>query len=198
MKRRKNYPGSIEKRGDSYRVILYAGGERHMYTLPGASRADAEQFSRKKHDDLREHIGRIALGIPGSVPLRLVVARYREEKLPELARSSQANYDETLRLFERFLSARTLSLDVREFRRGHAKNFLGWAAINPLSGKGPSSNRTIEKHRAVLHALFGWAEEREFVDHNPVRKVKRPKYDQRDPAILTDDQFDRFLSQWPA
>ena len=32
MAKRKRHPGTIEERGDSLRVILYAGGKRHTFT----------------------------------------------------------------------------------------------------------------------------------------------------------------------
>jgi len=55
------------------------------------------------------------------------------------------------------------------------------------------TNRTLEKDRATLHAVFAFAEELELREGNPVAKVRRAKADVRDPIILTDDEYTALL-----
>lgn len=43
-----NHPGSIAKRGPSYRVRLCVDGERYYFTLKNATKKQAEQFAREK------------------------------------------------------------------------------------------------------------------------------------------------------
>lgn len=53
MARRRNYPGSLEKRGDSWRLRLMVDGEMHRFTLKEATRAEVEDLARKKYEELR-------------------------------------------------------------------------------------------------------------------------------------------------
>jgi hypothetical protein len=52
----KRHPGTIEARGDSLRVILYAAGQRYTFTLPTRDRREAVEFARKKHLELQHAI----------------------------------------------------------------------------------------------------------------------------------------------
>lgn len=190
----KTYPGTIEARGDSQRVILYAGGRRHTFTLPGASAKKAREFARTKHAELQAIVEREALGLPGVTGLEELLKRYEEERLPLVTKSTEKSYGTTLKVFRRFLMTQAIALDVHEVRPGHVRSFLSWARTHPLrKGRRTVSNRTIERHRAVLHAVFSFAEELELVEGNPVRKVKKPKVDRRDPVILTDEQYEALL-----
>jgi len=58
-----------------------------------------------------------------------------------------------------------------------------------------TSNRTLQKDRATLHAVFAFAEELELREGNPVGRVSVPKADPRDPVILSDDQYERLLPE---
>jgi integrase len=91
---------------------------------------------------------------------------------------------------------------VHEVRPGHVRGFLNWRRVATRQG-GPkgakaaertASARTLQKDRAVLHAVFGFAEELEIRTGNPVAKVRPPKADPREPVILTDDQFEALLT----
>lgn len=195
MAKRKTYPGTIETRRNSRRVILYAGGKRHAFTLPGASEKQARVFARKKHDELKAVAERQRLGLPGQSPVGEFVARFEAEKLPLLATSTEKSYRYSLSLFRAFLEVRGLALAVHEVRPGHIADFLFYARANPLAqGRETVSNRTVERHRAVLSSLFSFAETLDLIDFSPVRKVKPPKVDGRDPVILSDDQYEALLS----
>ena len=52
MAKRKNYPGCIRKRKQSYEVILQVAGQRHGFTVKG-TKPDAERFARAKYDELQ-------------------------------------------------------------------------------------------------------------------------------------------------
>lgn len=193
MAKRKNYPGTIEVRGDSRRVILYVDGKRHVFNRKEASKEEAEAFAREKYQELQEFVDRARSGLPGALALPALLTRYETQKLPLLASNTRRSYSTSLRLFRRFLRVRRMEFAVHEFRSAHVKDFLDWARVNPMGGKGPSSNRTLQRHRAVLHAVFSFAEELELRDGNPVTKVKPPKADGRDPVILSEDQFEALL-----
>ena len=46
MARRKTHPGSIDRRGGSYRLRLCVGGQNFSYSLPGMSKKDVETFAK--------------------------------------------------------------------------------------------------------------------------------------------------------
>ncbi|MCH8850234.1 MAG: GNAT family N-acetyltransferase [Chloroflexi bacterium] len=74
------------------------------------------------------------------------------------------------------------------------KDYLNWRRTHSR-GRAVASNRTLQKDRATLHAVFAFAEELELREGNPVRRVSVPKADPRDPVILSDDQYERVLSE---
>ena len=123
----------------------------------------------------------------------MLIQRFESEKLRLVATNTRKSYSQSLKIFRRFLEAKRLGIAVHEFRRGHAKQFLSWARMHPLSGRAPCSGRTLEPHRAVLHNLFALADELELIEGNPVSKVKPPKYDKRDAVVLTEEEFERLL-----
>lgn len=196
MAKRKSHPGSIEKRGKSWRLVLYAGGTRHAYTLKGKQKkADVERFARSKSEELLQQVERERVGLPGSLPLESLLQRYEGEKLPLLSPNTRLSYATSLKLFRKFLDRIPSALAVHEFRSGHGTEFLSWARVKPLSGRAPSSNRTLERHRAVLHAVFSFAEELELREGNPITRVSRPKVEIRDPVILDEVQYERLIAE---
>lgn len=71
----KRHPGSIERRGDSYRVRIYVGGKMHRFRLkPNTGDAITDRklvskFAREKHRELERQHDRVANGLPGGVRL---------------------------------------------------------------------------------------------------------------------------------
>src|SRR5690242_10070975 len=98
----KRHPGTIEKRGKSFRVILYSGGRRHAFTLPSLDRAEAVDFARRKHLELERLTGRERQGLPGRVSLSILLDRFESERLPLLSPNTQRTYAISLNLFRRF------------------------------------------------------------------------------------------------
>lgn len=189
MATRKKHPGTIERRGDSLRVILYAGGKRHTYTLQSIDRREAIEFAKRKDAELQQVAGRVRLGLPGSQPISALFDKFESERLPLLSLNTQDTYRISLGFFRQFFLLQLVDLNVQDVRSGHVKEFLNWRRMN----KGGLSNRTVQKDRTVLHAVFAFAEELEWRDGNPVSKVTAPKADPRDPVILTDEQYAALL-----
>jgi len=59
----------------------------------------------------------------------------------------------------------------------------------------PMHGRTVGREYAVLRRLFTVATELEYREGNPATPVKPPKYDDRQPVILDDDQFEKLLAE---
>ena len=82
MARRKNHPGSIDKRGDTYRLRLCVAKQYFTYNLSDVSRAEVEEFARKEHEKLRAQHELIGVGLPGSMRFSALVSRFEEDVLP--------------------------------------------------------------------------------------------------------------------
>ena len=84
---------------------------------------------------------------------------------------------------------------VDRIKRAHVLGFLDWRSRTPLrKGSAPPGASTVAKDRVLLSIIFGFAEELEVVASNPVRRVKPPKSDEREPVILSEDQIGKLLA----
>jgi len=194
MAKTKRHPGTIEKRGSSFRVILYVEGERHTFTLKDVSRSDAEEYARTKHGELTKYAERVALGLPGATPFSAFLDKYKTERLALLSENSRKDYGRALRRFERFFVDRLGDPKVDKIRSAHVRDYMSWRRVN-TQGRKVASNRTVQKDRAILHAVFTFADELEIREGNPVTRVSSPKVEQRNPVILSPEQFERLLSE---
>src|SRR5437660_8330164 len=167
--RTRKYPGCIERRGDSQRVILTVGGSRHRFLLKTRDKRVAEQLARTKHAELLEQADRQRDGLPGPVTVSALLDQYEREELPKLAPGTQRTYRVTLGQVRAFFQG-ALDLPVDRVRAGHVKQFLSWRAVRRLrKGKptpigGVLGNRSLQKERTVLHTLFALADECEYRD----------------------------------
>ena len=188
-----NHPGSITKRGPSFRVRLCVDGERHYFTLNDHTKAQAEQFAREKDAELRR---RSVQGLPGPMAVSDLLARYEDVRLPSLAPNTRKTYKHSLAAFRTYFVAQGGDPKAHDVRPGHVQGFLHWRRGHGPDGsdrKSPLSARTLAKDRAVLHAVFTFAQELEVVQGNPVGTVKPPKGDAREPLILDADQYEKLL-----
>lgn len=198
-------PGTIRQRGSSWNVIIRMDGERHEFGPRGEpflgtaeSRKEVEEWTWRKHAELREAASRDArrdaLGEPDSLRFSELVCRFREEKMPTLAKGTQAAYEDTLRPARDFFVDRLGDPLLEDIRKRHIGDFLSWRRVNRRGPTDkPLSNRTLEKDRAVLHRIFDQADEWELRDGNPVSRVARPKSDSHDPVILDEAQYECLL-----
>lgn len=192
--KKKDYPGAIEKRGDSYRVRLCVDRRRYYFTLKNLDRKEAEQFARNKDSELRR---RSVAGLLGQMTLSQILARYREAKLSELAPNTRKTYEYSLRAILHYCTAEEKDPMAHLIRPAHVERFLEWRKNHGPGGEKrskPLSPRSRAKDRATLHALFAYASTIEVVEANPVEKVPPPEGDTREPIILTDTEFETLLS----
>ena len=82
MAKTKKYPGSIEKRGDSYRIRLCVGKKRRYFTLTTKDRRVAETFAKNKEAELREESARQEAGLPGVLTCTQLFQIFEEIHLP--------------------------------------------------------------------------------------------------------------------
>lgn len=188
------YPGTVEQRGNGFRVSLRVAGERHRFTLANVSRKEAEAFARRKADELEELAKRRALGLPDLVPFAGIGAdkcreqaprgadpvpagfldKYELDKIPNLAPNSRRPYRQAVARIRRFFNRKYPGLRVDEVRPGHIREYLNWRANHLETRKGEADTKTVAKDRSILSAAFSYAVEVELREHNPVLAVKAP------------------------
>lgn len=195
MAKTKKYPGSIERRGDSFRIRLCVDGKRVYFTPDVRTKVEAENFAREKHAELLEQAERRREGLPGPMRLSVLFDRFEEKKLPPLAENTRKTYADSLAAFRTYFTGRR-DLEVGKVRQAHVIDFMDWRRTHrPDGSAAETSARTVAKDRAVLSAVFSYAQELELRDGNPVKNVKAPKHDAREAVILSGEEFDRLLAQ---
>ncbi len=207
----KRYPSSIERRGDSIRVILHAGrGERHTFTLPTIDRREAEEFARRKHEELRRQAARWRRRGLGPTHISALLDQFEAERLPLKAPNTQTTYRASLARFREFFVTLLGDPLVHDIESDMVAEFLAWRRGHRRHGRAkpvsemerrslpPVTNRTLAKDRTTLHGLFAFAEELRLRDGNPVTRTGQPKADARTPVILTDAQFEKLRSKMAA
>ncbi len=197
MARRRTHPGSIEKRGNGFRVRLCVSGRRHYFTLPSVTHAEAVQFSRDKQQQLEQEAGRRAAGLPGGLRMSELFDRIEREHLPDKAPRTRMSYGDALKPLRTYFVEELGDPPVGEIKSGHVRNYLAWRRMRGPRGSlrnQPVSKRTRQLDRAVLHVAFELALTDRYVDFNPVASVPAPKADKRDPVLLSDAELERLLA----
>jgi integrase len=130
------------------------------------------------------------------MPFSDLVARFRDERLPDKAPRTRETYAHSLEAFERYFVTEGGDPECQEIRPGHVQDFLYWRRTRSPDGskRKALSPRSLAKDRAVLHAVFSFAETLEVVQGNPVSKVAKPKGDVREPIILDADQYQKLIA----
>ncbi|HKJ71985.1 MAG TPA: hypothetical protein VKA55_09565, partial [Gammaproteobacteria bacterium] len=143
MGREAGHPGSIDRRGDSFRVRFSVYGERHSFTLPGVSRAEAIDFARTKYRELTKG-GRAAVRLQMSE----LIDRFKKEVLPTLTKGTRRSYKDSLKPIRTyFVHAQVDPLSTR-IGADDVRRFLVWRQHHGPHGKlrkKPLSGRTLQK-----------------------------------------------------
>lgn len=199
MSRFKRHPGTIERRGSSWRVILYVDGTRHRLgpakypELKGATRNQVEEFTWRQYRRLEQQAIRQAAGAPGACSISELLEQFEREELPTLAKGTRKSYEDSFKPIRDYFIDQLGDPTLDRIFARQVRGFLSWRRTARRGGGKPLSNRTLAKDRAVLHRLFTFAHELEYIDGNPVARVPAPKADPRDPVILTDEELERLL-----
>jgi len=199
MARRRTYPGSIDQRGDSFRVRLCVGGQRYSRTLHGVTRTQAERHAREKHRELDQKARRRKNGLPGVLTLSALLDRYEDEVLGDLRASTQVSYQNSLRPIRQFFTERLRDPALEDIGWSDISAYLSWRRWHGSSGEKLDrklSGRSLEKEWSILHLLFEFAIDCELADRNPVLRKRKPsKKDSRKPIIISDEQYGALLAE---
>lgn len=167
----KSTPGTIDQRGDVYRLHLAVGGRRHTFTFPPGTALDVvRRFAREKEAELKVAVakrgaGQQRRGTPGVVPRRVsdLCDTYEHDPAAwrDLGARTQVTYRQSLAMVRRFFVAERRDLRVDEVRAKDVRAFVEWrhaTPVRPTKTRTSVSPRTVAKDRAFLHLLFDYAE----------------------------------------
>jgi len=197
----KKHPGTFENRGTYQRLILYCGGIRHTFRLDTFDKKASEKFAREQLRQLQKQLDRTRIGLAGITKFSALLAQFRRDEMPTLATGTQRSYRDSLTPVEQFFTTELRDLSLDKIGTKEIKAFLAWRRNQRRVGKHqkastePVSNRTLQKDRAVLHRLFDYADRLELREGNPVSRVEQPKADPRTPVLLSDEQFEKLLTE---
>jgi site-specific recombinase XerD len=202
--KRRRYPGSIEVHRERLRVRLCVGGRRYRFTLRTTDRREAEQYARDKYAELERLHQRQFQGYPGPVRVSELITRFEDEEMPTKAPGCRRSYAASVKPIRLFFIGELGDPTLDQVRAGDIEGFLTWRrahrvmtndmdVVEAIAGR--VQERTVAKDRAVLHAMFAMAERREYRDGNPVARTKAPRYDPRQPVILSAVEYERLLGQ---
>jgi len=200
----KTYPGSIEWHRQRLRVRLCVAGKRYRFTLNTTDRREAKRFAETKYAELCRQHERQDDGYPAPLHVSELLARFEAEELSTKSPGCRRSYVASVKPIRLYFEGEVGNPVVDRLRAGDIEGFLTWrrghrvrtnddgdiAAVNAAV-----QERTVAKDRAVLHAIFAMAERREYRDGNPVARTKSPKYDARQPVILSDAEYQKLLEQ---
>lgn len=195
---KRRHPGSITRRGESYRVTLCIGGTISRFTIPTTDRRLAEQFARNRFAELKRGHERQLAGLPEIIRFSTLLAEF-EEQLAGRVGGTRRSYNDSLKPFRAYFVEALGDPALDKIRAAHIDAYMDWRRTNRLPGRrktdgGPLHPRTLNKDRSVLHRLFAIAERREYVQGNPVKRTERRKTDSHEPVIITSEEYERLLA----
>jgi integrase/recombinase XerD len=190
---KKSFPGSLDQRGETYRWRVHIGGRYRSFTFETTVRRDAERCARDKYRELEKEVERETAGLRTGVRFSELLHHFETEELPTLAPGTQRSYRDSLSPIREFFVTQHRDPRLDQIHAKSIRSYLSWRRTHRSNGKAPLSGRTVAKDRAVLHRMFRLAERFELREGNPVARVEAPRYDGRDPVLLTDEEFERLL-----
>ena len=193
--KRKRYPGTLVRRGNSFRLHLCVGGKRHYFTVPTTDRSLAERFAVDKGAELSRQLDRTRRGLSAGVAVSALFELFETQELPPLAKGTQDAYRDSLKAIRFYFLGELGDPALERIHAKHISGFLAWRRVNRIDGPATVSNRTLQKDRAVLHRIFALAERLEYREGNPVARVPAPKADPREPVILSGEQYEKLLAE---
>jgi integrase len=189
--------GNIEQRGPTtFRLRFSVGGQRYQETIEARSRREAENYAATKRVELEKSAKRRRKGLPYAIRFSALLEEFEESEFPDLAPGARDSYLDTfkpLRLY--FVDGEGDPL-VSEISRADVKRYQSWRRTHRIGAKGGTvSAHTVGRDLRVLHRVFSFALDLDYIDANPAARVKAASPDARTYCILTDDELERLLAE---
>lgn len=201
---KKDHRGSIEPRGNGFRLRLCVHGVYHYEHVVTEDIEVAKARANTWYEELK---ARGDDGLPGPMPFSELLRRFKEARLPDLTAGTQRGYTMSLQGFETYFVTKGADLQAHRIRPGHVEGFLLWRRHHHPDGEkrtrledgkrvsAPLSPVSLARERAILHNVFDFGSTLEVVTSNPVPKTKRPEGDEREPYILSTGQYEKLLDE---
>ncbi len=113
---------------------------------------------------------------------------------PVVAASTRRSYRESVAMFTAYFVKQLGNPSISTINPKHVKTFAKWRQRHPK----PVSNRTVQKDVVVLSRVFDYALDEDWVEENPVSRVKLRKIigkvPKRQPVILNKPQYDLLIA----
>jgi integrase/recombinase XerD len=158
------------------------------------TKVDAGNFATAKYQELSGDDKRAKAGLPGPIRFSALLDEFTTYGLPLLSPGGQRSYKNSFAPFRDFFIEQLADPFIRGgISRGHIKQYMEWRLNSRIGGEGGVSKFTVARDRRVLHLLFNYAIDKEYLDANPCHKVKAPKGDRRNYVILSHEQLEALL-----
>src|SRR5437899_1761079 len=193
--------GNIEERVGRdgvtrYRVKVYRPATRAYESFTTSSRAKAAEVGNAKYKQFQQEKMEQQEGeFVGASKIRFKewVARYRDEVLAAKPEGARAAYEASLRLLEPYFEKQKLGA----IRSAHVRRFLAHLRVQKITKHRRVKvmrQSTINKHRAVLSALLGYAVKMEILIRNPVTKIEADKAEPHHVILPSDAEYDSLVN----
>lgn len=187
--------GNIEERGpNAFRIRFSVDGTRYQETIEAKSRRAAENYAAEKRKELERTAKRRRKGLPEAVHFSDLLAEFETSEFPNLAPGAQDSYCDTFKPLRLYFVDELGDPSIDKIDRADVKRFSSWRRTHRIGG-GTVSPRTIGRDLRVLHVVFNFALDLNYIEANPAARVKAPSADERTYCILTDDEYERLLSE---
>lgn len=180
------YPGQLRPSGKGWEWRVSVGGKRRSTTFHGTKGQAAEQ-ANTRYAELGEAAERQRIGLPDLATVSALFDRFEHEALPGYAKSSRRAYRSSLKHLRRYFAGKRAALRVDQIRPGHITAFLTWRAGHDIK------RRTLANERTRLRVIFSYAEGIELRTGNPVTKVTKVDYDEREAVLISAAEYERLL-----
>jgi integrase len=194
-RRRRRVCGSIDRRGNGFRIRIQVAGLKRTETVRHTARSVAEARAEQLMDELEREAEKRAARTVTAHAMSELFSRFMREIGPTLAAGTEQAYGDTIKSLRLYFVDELHDPAVEEMRPSQVHGYLTWRRAHRIGGTDPVSNRTIAKDRAVLHRMFNFAvRQLEWCGNNPVAAVKPPKADRWTPTILDEAQYEALLT----
>lgn len=201
------YGGHLEDRGKSYRVTIKVAGTRHDFRLAKKeyTEKEARQWAARKHLALERDEEKRSAEARGTLFLSSLIQRFRVEHVSRLKPNSRRPYEALFwGLDTFFVQGERGDLPVSALTTGRVKEYLAWRRTHPVPRAGHAqggntrtdgemSDRSLDKERANLRCLLEWAYESEYIEVNPVARLKKSTYVRPEPVFLSAEQYEALI-----
>ena len=179
---------TIRRRGNTWVLCWWQGGQEHRRSLGAISRKEADTIARLKRDELaRERLSGI-VQLPGGIYVPTLETFATEEYLPWHATEYPSSHERIASLFDLHLLPELGQRPLDGITKTHAEQYK-----RKRQGRDkPARGETVAKELRALQACLNRAVFLEVIARNPIKGVKAPQQlDSKPPRWYTAVELDK-------